>query len=82
MDDKIEFDFNEPTNKFYLSDQDIVYVRNRDGEFELSDDGKYCYPAEIDIMWGGLAKEHVEDMLKQQKKKFASLRRRTHNLTD
>ncbi len=71
-EEKIEFDINEPTNKFYLSFNDGVYVRNRDGEFQISLDGKYLLPAEIDITWGGLAKEHVEDMLEQRRKMFGN----------
>ena len=71
---KIEFDINDPTNKFYLSDNDGVYVRNREGEFQISLDGKYLLPSEIDIMWGGLAKDHVEDMLEQRREMFKELK--------
>lgn len=73
---KMVFDINEPTNKFYLSDVDSVYVRNRYGEFEISLDGKYLIPAEIDIMWGGLAKEHVEDAIIHSRKMFEELQNR------
>lgn len=71
-DNKVEINIRDTSNKFYLSDQDIVYLRNRNGDFELSDDGKYGYPTEIDPMWGGLAKEHVEEALSYQKRRYGN----------
>ena len=67
-----KLDWNDPTNSFYLSDIDLVYVRNKNGEFAVRYN-EDLVESNIDPYWGGLDKSHVKEMLEAGKSRTQHL---------
>ena len=61
--------------KYYLDDNNGVYAKDEEGnEFAVMANG--FIPMEkgtIDIMWGGLAEEHVDEMVKEYERFLEAL---------
>ena len=61
--------------KYYINDLGRVFAKDKEGN-EYSVRAKGFIPREkgtIDIMWGGLAEEHVDEMVQQFERLTAAL---------